>query len=167
MWRRCYSDPTHAIPSAVIDRLHHLHSTSTIIPVARAITYATCFPSFNIAPASDINTDRFLILLLVFTIDMATFVDEKASPEPAAASDNDGLEENAGGVMEAAPVAKTAADKALVFKQDLRIVPLSAGIYLLCYLDRSNIGKTSSLPSSDHLLTSKRQCQNIEFQRPP
>ncbi|PQE07342.1 MFS transporter protein [Rutstroemia sp. NJR-2017a WRK4] len=30
--------------------------------------------------------------------------------------------------------------KALVWKQDLRIVPLSAGIYLLCYLDRSNIG---------------------------
>jgi hypothetical protein len=32
-------------------------------------------------------------------------------------------------------------NKALVWKQDLRIVPLSAGIYLLCYLDRSNIGR--------------------------
>ena len=31
-------------------------------------------------------------------------------------------------------------EKALVWKQDLRIVPLCAGIYLLCYLDRSNIG---------------------------
>ncbi|RDL39769.1 uncharacterized protein BP5553_04109 [Venustampulla echinocandica] len=31
-------------------------------------------------------------------------------------------------------------DRALVWKQDLRIVPLSAAIYLLCYLDRSNIG---------------------------
>jgi hypothetical protein len=30
--------------------------------------------------------------------------------------------------------------KALVWKQDLRIVPLCAAIYLLCYLDRSNIG---------------------------
>ncbi|KAL4877305.1 major facilitator superfamily domain-containing protein [Aspergillus karnatakaensis] len=30
--------------------------------------------------------------------------------------------------------------KALVWKQDLHIVPLSAFIYLLCYLDRSNIG---------------------------
>lgn len=70
---------------------------------------------------------------------MATFDDEKASPEPAA-SDNDGLEENAAIVIEAT-VAKTAADKALIFKQDLRIVPLSAGIYLLCYLDRSNIGE--------------------------
>lgn len=33
-----------------------------------------------------------------------------------------------------------AREKALVWKQDLRIVPLCAGIYLLCYLDRSNIG---------------------------
>ncbi len=36
---------------------------------------------------------------------------------------------------------RTPAVKALVWKQDLRIVPLSAGIYLLCYLDRSNIGQ--------------------------
>jgi hypothetical protein len=33
-----------------------------------------------------------------------------------------------------------AAVRSLVWKQDLRIVPLSAFIYLLCYLDRSNIG---------------------------
>lgn len=33
------------------------------------------------------------------------------------------------------------AEKALIRKQDLRIVPLSAAIYLLCYLDRSNIGE--------------------------
>jgi hypothetical protein len=33
-----------------------------------------------------------------------------------------------------------AREKALVWKQDLRIVPLCASIYLLCYLDRSNIG---------------------------
>jgi hypothetical protein len=31
-------------------------------------------------------------------------------------------------------------ERALIWKQDLRIVPLCAGIYLLCYLDRSNIG---------------------------
>ena len=36
-----------------------------------------------------------------------------------------------------------AREKALVWKQDLRIVPLCAAIYLLCYLDRSNIGKFS------------------------
>ncbi|KAL4949432.1 major facilitator superfamily domain-containing protein [Aspergillus filifer] len=33
-----------------------------------------------------------------------------------------------------------ARERALVWKQDLHIVPLSAFIYLLCYLDRSNIG---------------------------
>ncbi|OKL62695.1 hypothetical protein UA08_01155 [Talaromyces atroroseus] len=35
--------------------------------------------------------------------------------------------------------------KTLVWKQDLRIVPLSAFIYLLCYLDRSNIGNARIL----------------------
>ena len=34
----------------------------------------------------------------------------------------------------------SAAEKRLLVKQDLRIVPLSAFIYLLCSLDRSNIG---------------------------
>lgn len=34
----------------------------------------------------------------------------------------------------------TPENKALVRKMDLRIVPLCASIYLLCYLDRSNIG---------------------------
>ncbi|OKO99190.1 hypothetical protein PENSUB_8577 [Penicillium subrubescens] len=37
--------------------------------------------------------------------------------------------------------AREAAEKALVWKQDRRIVPLCAAIYLLCYLDRSNIGE--------------------------
>ncbi|KAJ5144882.1 hypothetical protein N7448_002274 [Penicillium atrosanguineum] len=36
-------------------------------------------------------------------------------------------------------------ERALVWKQDLRIVPLCAGIYLLCYLDRSNIGNAKIL----------------------
>lgn len=31
-------------------------------------------------------------------------------------------------------------ERALIFKQDLRIIPLCSFIYLLCYLDRSNIG---------------------------
>lgn len=35
--------------------------------------------------------------------------------------------------------------KKLVLKQDLRIVPLCAGIYLLCFLDRSNIGNAKVL----------------------
>ncbi|KAF8858367.1 putative MFS transporter [Acephala macrosclerotiorum] len=40
--------------------------------------------------------------------------------------------------------------KALVRKQDLRIVPLCAAIYLLCYLDVSNIGNAKTLNSSTH-----------------
>ncbi|KAL1878101.1 hypothetical protein VTK73DRAFT_8062 [Phialemonium thermophilum] len=35
--------------------------------------------------------------------------------------------------------------KALLRKQDKRIIPLAAGIYLLCYLDRSNIGNAKVL----------------------
>ena len=40
---------------------------------------------------------------------------------------------------------KSAEEKALVWKQDLRIIPLSAGIYFLCFLDRSNIGNAKIL----------------------
>ncbi|KAE8414320.1 major facilitator superfamily domain-containing protein [Aspergillus pseudocaelatus] len=36
-------------------------------------------------------------------------------------------------------------ERALVWKQDLRILPLCAAIYLLCYLDRSNIGRLQVL----------------------
>jgi hypothetical protein len=43
----------------------------------------------------------------------------------------------------------TSENKALVKKFDQRILPLSAFIYLLCYLDRSNIGKHSTLRISD------------------
>lgn len=43
----------------------------------------------------------------------------------------------------------TTAHKALVWKQDLRIIPLCAFIYLLCYLDRSNIGQSEA---SSHLI---------------
>ncbi|KAK4948988.1 hypothetical protein LTR10_012361 [Elasticomyces elasticus] len=39
----------------------------------------------------------------------------------------------------------TPADRSLVWKQDLRIIPLCAAIYLLCYLDRSNIGNAKVL----------------------
>jgi hypothetical protein len=49
-----------------------------------------------------------------------------------------------------------ARQRALVQKQDLRIIPLTASIYLLCYLDRSNIGNAKVLNSSrkDDLLSS-------------
>ncbi|KAI1376546.1 MFS general substrate transporter [Hypoxylon crocopeplum] len=42
----------------------------------------------------------------------------------------------------------TEAEKALRWKQDKRIVPLSAGIYFLCYLDRSNIGNAKIMNST-------------------
>lgn len=38
-------------------------------------------------------------------------------------------------------------EKKLVRKQDLRLIPLAAFIYLLCYLDRSNIGNAKTLNS--------------------
>ncbi|KAF7369776.1 MFS transporter [Mycena venus] len=43
-----------------------------------------------------------------------------------------------------------AAEKALLRKQDIRIIPLSAAIYLLAYLDRSNIGNAKILNSETH-----------------
>lgn len=36
------------------------------------------------------------------------------------------------------------------WKQDMRIIPLSASIYFLCYLDRSNIGNAKVLNASTH-----------------
>lgn len=39
-------------------------------------------------------------------------------------------------------------EKSLVLKQDLRIIPLSAAIYFLCFLDRTNIGNAKILNSS-------------------
>ncbi|KAK5992601.1 MFS transporter prlL [Cladobotryum mycophilum] len=41
-------------------------------------------------------------------------------------------------------------EKALLRKQDLRIIPISAGIYFLCFLDRSNIGNAKVLNVSTH-----------------
>lgn len=51
--------------------------------------------------------------------------------------------------MDETPISP-AAEKALLWKQDKRIVPLSAAIYFLCYLDRSNIGNAKILNSSTH-----------------
>ncbi|OJJ08558.1 hypothetical protein ASPVEDRAFT_57612 [Aspergillus versicolor CBS 583.65] len=53
---------------------------------------------------------------------------------------------------------------ALVWKQDLRIVPLSAFIYLLCYLDRSNIGNAKVLnqDTGNDLLTETKM-SNYEY----
>ncbi|KEF60314.1 uncharacterized protein A1O9_01874 [Exophiala aquamarina CBS 119918] len=58
-------------------------------------------------------------------------------------------------VEHAASGISAAENAALVFKQDVRIIPLSAFIYLLCYLDRSNIGNAKTLNSQtkDDLLS--------------
>ncbi|KAI1336262.1 MFS general substrate transporter [Xylariaceae sp. FL0016] len=45
-------------------------------------------------------------------------------------------------------LASSATERALLWKQDRRIVPLTATIYFLCYLDRSNIGNAKVLNSS-------------------
>ncbi|KAK8062334.1 Major facilitator superfamily domain- general substrate transporter [Apiospora hydei] len=52
--------------------------------------------------------------------------------------------------LSANPQVDPAAEKALRRKQDMRIIPLSAGIYFLCYLDRSNIGNAKVLNASTH-----------------
>lgn len=59
---------------------------------------------------------------------------------------------------------RTPEEKSLVWKQDLRIVPLCAGIYLLCYLDRSNIGNAKTLNSSTHDdLLSTTNMTNLQY----
>ncbi|RSL40128.1 hypothetical protein CEP53_013572 [Fusarium sp. AF-6] len=52
----------------------------------------------------------------------------------------------------------------LLRKQDARIIPLAAGIYLLCYLDRSNIGNAKVLNSSTkHDLLSETGMSNFDY----
>ncbi|KAI2643212.1 putative MFS transporter [Xylaria nigripes] len=58
----------------------------------------------------------------------------------------------------------TQAERALRWKQDLHIVPLSAGIYFLCYLDRSNIGNAKVMNASTHNdLLSEANITNSQF----
>jgi len=56
------------------------------------------------------------------------------------------------------------AQRKLVRRQDLGIVPLSAGIYLLCYLDRSNIGtyQNTRICAS---LTIRRKCKDAQLRQ--
>ncbi|CBF79229.1 hypothetical protein AN7027.2 [Aspergillus nidulans FGSC A4] len=58
------------------------------------------------------------------------------------ATDAELVIQNSGG-----DAAVQAREKALIWKQDLHIIPLSAAIYLLCYLDRSNIGNAKIMNS--------------------
>jgi len=53
---------------------------------------------------------------------------------------NEEVETGSGSGVKIEPADRPVRDaewKALVWKQDKRIIPLCAGIYLLCYLDRS------------------------------
>ncbi|KAK1955831.1 MFS general substrate transporter [Colletotrichum sublineola] len=55
-------------------------------------------------------------------------------------------------------------EKALLWKQDKRIIPLSAGIYFLCFLDRSNIGNAKILNSSTgHDMQTETHMSNRDF----
>ncbi|KAK1570133.1 major facilitator superfamily transporter [Colletotrichum navitas] len=55
-------------------------------------------------------------------------------------------------------------EKALLWKQDKRIIPLSAGIYFLCFLDRSNIGNAKILNSSTgHDMQTETHMSNHDF----
>ncbi|PVI02661.1 putative MFS transporter [Periconia macrospinosa] len=62
----------------------------------------------------------------------------------------------------------TAASTALVWRQDKRIIPLCAFIYLLCYLDRSNIGNAKILNEHTHndLLSETRMSSFQIFEVP-
>lgn len=56
------------------------------------------------------------------------------------------------------------AEKKLLRKQDLRIIPISAGIYFLCFLDRSNIGNAKVLNvSANHDLQQTANMSNKQF----
>ncbi|KAL6887764.1 major facilitator superfamily domain-containing protein [Trichoderma longibrachiatum] len=48
------------------------------------------------------------------------------------------------------PGAMSEAEKKLLWKQDIRIIPISAGIYFLCFLDRANIGNAKVLNVTTH-----------------
>ncbi|OBT82784.1 hypothetical protein VE02_09275 [Pseudogymnoascus sp. 03VT05] len=57
-----------------------------------------------------------------------------------------------------------AAHKSLLWKQDIRIIPLCAFIYLLCYLDRSNIGNAKTLNATvKHDLLAETGMSNYEY----
>ncbi len=62
------------------------------------------------------------------------------------AEEHEGL--HAKETVASAALDSSAAERALLRRQDKRIIPLSASIYFLAYLDRSNIGNAKVLNSS-------------------
>ncbi|KAK8088553.1 hypothetical protein PG997_003514 [Apiospora hydei] len=61
-------------------------------------------------------------------------------------------------------LASNEAERKLLWRQDKRIIPLSAGIYFLCYLDRSNIGNAKILNNTSHDdMQSENGMSNYQF----
>ncbi|KAH9897391.1 MFS general substrate transporter [Xylariomycetidae sp. FL2044] len=80
----------------------------------------------------------------------ATDVEKDAAPRAASEEHDEGnhlKESTATTVLSSSSTAAAAAaaERSLLWRQDRRIVPLAAGIYFLCYLDRSNIGNAKVL----------------------
>ncbi|QGI69866.1 hypothetical protein CEK26_002198 [Fusarium fujikuroi] len=89
---------------------------------------------------------------------MAARNDFDSNPEVA------GDDKNSDSRLESTTAVDPALEKKLVRKQDVRIIPLAAGIYLLCYLDRSNIGNAKVLNhTTGHDLLTETNMTNYDF----
>lgn len=76
----------------------------------------------------------------------------------------DAPKHNSDSRLESTTAVDPALEKKLVRKQDVRIIPLAAGIYLLCYLDRSNIGNAKVLNhTTGHDLLTETNMTNYDF----
>ena len=78
---------------------------------------------------------------------------QQATTSPTFASDDDDFDGYAG--------SKTKTEKSLVRRQDIRLIPLCAIVYLLCFLDRANIGRSHVFKSSFRLVFAFRDRQSI------
>ncbi|RGP67116.1 hypothetical protein FSPOR_6172 [Fusarium sporotrichioides] len=93
---------------------------------------------------------------------MAARTDFEANPEMAGSQADE--KQNSDSRFESTAAVDPALEKLLVRKQDARIIPLAAGIYLLCYLDRSNIGNAKVLNhTTGHDLLSETNMSNYDF----
>lgn len=79
----------------------------------------------------------YQLLPSIYTFKMDHKDDVEDKPQPALSEDVESQEKVEAPNASMSYTGKgTAEDRALLWKQDLRIIPLCAGIYLLCYLDR-------------------------------
>ncbi|KAF5027615.1 hypothetical protein F66182_286 [Fusarium sp. NRRL 66182] len=95
-------------------------------------------------------------------------VDEKVLPQPLAFLQLDpwltSFKHSSDAQLENAIFVDPALERILVRKQDARIIPLAAGIYLLCYLDRSNIGNARVLNyTTGHDLLTETSMSNYDY----